>query len=146
MYRPGELLDLVDSRMFWHVGITVQVIGTRCKQQRHVRPSRYTLKQELHSTAHTWMIPSISCNLNTATSMSTYHPHQWSSAADSYDDKVGRMDQSAVSRIIDRVTKQHPFTPFSYVVDLGSGTGSITIELLARHSHLKLQRLTCLRF
>lgn len=70
--------------------------------------------------------------------MSTYHPDQWSSAAETYDEKVGRMDRSAVSRLIDRVEKQHPFTSSSYAVDLGSGTGSITIELSTRHPLLKI--------
>lgn len=69
---------------------------------------------------------------------STFTPEHWSSAAVSYDDHVGQMDRKAISRIIDRISTQHPFTASSYAVDLGSGTGNITMELNSRYPLLKI--------
>lgn len=51
------------------------------------------------------------------------------------------MDRTATSHLITTLSKRQPFTPSSYAVDLGSGTGNITTELHTRYPLLKILAL-----
>ncbi|MCJ1352207.1 MAG: hypothetical protein MMC33_002191 [Icmadophila ericetorum] len=69
----------------------------------------------------------------------TFTPEHWSAAAPRYDQRVGHMDLIAVSRLIDRASTLHPFSPpSSCVLDLGAGTGNVTFDLESRYPSTKI--------
>lgn len=61
----------------------------------------------------------------------TSRPENWTTAAEQYQDNVGRMTAYGVTRLVQIVNGVHPFDNQSQVLDIGTGSGAVLQKIYA---------------